>query len=62
MSPAVILASLTPSAWQLAVKALTAIMRGDADKAARLSEEAARKQAARLAADAALFAKRKAAT
>jgi hypothetical protein len=59
MSPAEILATLTPAAIKLAVQALTAIMRGDSAKAARLAEEAARKQAVRLAADAALRAKAK---
>ena len=59
MSPAQILASLTPAALKLAVQALGAIFRGDHAKAARLAEEAARKQAVRLAADAALRAKSK---
>jgi hypothetical protein len=57
MSPAAILAALTPAALKLAVQALSAILKGDAKKAARLAEEAARKQAVRLAADAALKAK-----
>jgi hypothetical protein len=61
MSGAEILASLTPAALKLALQALGAILRGDSSKAARLAEEAARKQSVRLAADVALRAKSKAA-
>lgn len=57
MSPAAILAALTPTALRLAVQALGAILRGDHERAKRLAEEAARKQAVRLAADAVLAAK-----
>lgn len=60
MSPAEILALLTPSALRLAVQALSAILKGDHATAARKAEEAAHKQAVRLAADAALRAKKKA--
>lgn len=54
MTPAEILASLTPAVFKLAFDALKAIMTGDSEKAARKAEEAARRQAVRLAADAAL--------
>ena len=59
MSPAEILARLTPVAFRLALEALTAILKGDHEKAARKAEEAARRQAVRNAADAALEAKAK---
>lgn len=59
MTPAEILAALTPAALKLTVQALGAILKGDHDKAARKAEEAARRQGVRLAADAALRAKAK---
>ena len=52
MSPADMLVSLVPGALKLAVEALAAIVAGDAAKAARKAEEAARRQAVRLAAKA----------
>ena len=58
MSPAEILAGLVPTALKLAVEALAAILAGKPDVAARKAEEAAHRQAVRLAADAALKAKK----
>lgn len=57
MSPADILASLIPAALKLAVEALRAILQGKPDVAARKAEEAARRQAVKIAADAALKAR-----
>jgi len=51
VSPAEILAALTPGALKLAVEALGAILAGDWQKAARKAEEAGRRQATRLTAD-----------
>jgi O6-methylguanine-DNA--protein-cysteine methyltransferase len=54
-----ILLTLVPSALKLAWQALEAISAGDHATAARKAEEAARRQAVRLAADAALKLKAK---
>lgn len=53
------LLSLVPGALKLAVEALAAIAAGDAAKAARKAEEAARRQAVRLAAKAIMAAREK---
>jgi len=52
-----ILNRLTPAILNLAMAALKAILAGDWEKAARKAEEAGRRQAARLAADAVLKAR-----
>lgn len=57
MSPQEMLLSLVPGALKLAVEAIAAILAGDPAKAARKAEEAARRQAVRMAADAALRAR-----
>lgn len=49
---------LLPGVTRLAFEALSAIVAGDPGKAARKAEEAARRQATRMAADAALAAKK----
>jgi hypothetical protein len=59
MNWAALVARLLPGALALAYQAVVAIVNGDHQKAARLAEEAARRQAVRLAVDAGLAAKRK---
>lgn len=58
MTPAEILAGLIPGALKLAVEALSAILKGNPQLAARKAEEAAQRQLAKLTADAAIKAKK----
>lgn len=58
MSWDAVVARLLPGALKLAYEAVQAIARGDVEAAGRKAEEAARRQAVKLAVDATLKAKR----